>query len=239
MLPLVIAEVCFLWLQAWNTTGDSYSIHPGDKPWISEMYGYSYACAAADVWHKVDFSAMLYPAYFSASKYKLASFAIYLDLLPSTPPCTGCVSCSSKIVDKCCTVVAQPCHHVPSYSSGLSQACILHAPPLAFDIPAACKIGRCNSILLSSWCQSKTHRPEAIPDCCACTAAPPKVLHYGLIYTVANTNYTFDKHWHYDFDATACPPWDMGTDRPKKGLFPHPPRASSFTTKVSSVTQPK
>jgi len=55
-------------LQAWNTTGDSYSIHPGDKPWISEMYGYSYACAAADVWHKVDFTAMLYPAYFSASK---------------------------------------------------------------------------------------------------------------------------------------------------------------------------
>ena len=33
------------------------------------MYGYSYACAAADVWHKVDFSAMLYPAYFSASKH--------------------------------------------------------------------------------------------------------------------------------------------------------------------------
>lgn len=112
---------------AWNTTGDSYSIHPGDKPWISEMYGYSYACAAADVWHKVDFSAMLYPAYFSAT--------------------------------------------------------------------------------------------------------PPKVLHYGLIYTIANTNYTFDKHWHYDFDATACPPWDMNTDHPKKGLFPHPPRASSFTTK--------
>ena len=55
-------------MQAWNTTGDSYSVNPGDKPWISEMYGYSYACSAADVWHKVDFSAMLYPAYFSASR---------------------------------------------------------------------------------------------------------------------------------------------------------------------------
>ncbi|KAL3136783.1 hypothetical protein ABBQ38_005497 [Trebouxia sp. C0009 RCD-2024] len=112
---------------AWNTTGDSYSVNPGDKPWISEMYGYSYACAAADVWHKVDFSAMLYPAYFAVT--------------------------------------------------------------------------------------------------------PPKVLHYGLVYTVESTNYTFDKHWHYDFDATACPPWDMTTDHPKKGLFPHPPRASNFTTK--------
>lgn len=59
------------------------------------------------------------------------------------------------------------------------------------------------------------------------------MLHYGLIYTVDNTNYTFDKHWHYDFDATACPPWDMTTDHPKRGMFPHPPRASSFTTKVS------
>lgn len=112
---------------AWNTTGDSYSVNLGDKPWISEMYGYSYACAAADVWHKVDYAAMLYPAYF--------------------------------------------------------------------------------------------------------TATPPKVLHYGLIYTIDNTNYTYDKHWHYDFDATACPPWDMTTDHPKKGLFPHPPRASNFTTK--------
>ena len=56
-------------VQAWNTTGDSYSIHPGDKPWISEMYGYSYACASADVWHKVDFTAMLYPSYFSASRF--------------------------------------------------------------------------------------------------------------------------------------------------------------------------
>lgn len=42
------------------------------------MYGYSYACAAADVWHKVDYAAMLYPAYFTASK-------------PLRPPlwCTG------------------------------------------------------------------------------------------------------------------------------------------------------
>ena len=64
----MFALLHYICLQAWNTTGDSYSVNPGDKPWISEMYGYSYACAAADVWHKVDFSAMLYPAYFSASE---------------------------------------------------------------------------------------------------------------------------------------------------------------------------
>ena len=65
---LLLLTAWLLLLQAWNTTGDSYSVNPGDKPWISEMYGYSYACAAADVWHKVDFSAMLYPAYFTTSK---------------------------------------------------------------------------------------------------------------------------------------------------------------------------
>jgi len=48
---------------AWELSGDAYSIHPGDKPWISEMYGYSYACAKADVWHIVHHSAMLYPGY--------------------------------------------------------------------------------------------------------------------------------------------------------------------------------
>lgn len=52
-----------LLLQAWELTGDAYSTHPGDRPWISEMYGYSYACAKADVWHTVHHSAMLYPGY--------------------------------------------------------------------------------------------------------------------------------------------------------------------------------
>jgi hypothetical protein len=48
---------------AWELSGDAYSTHPGDKPWISEMYGYSYACAKANVWHICHHSAMLYPGY--------------------------------------------------------------------------------------------------------------------------------------------------------------------------------
>jgi hypothetical protein len=35
------------------------------------------------------------------------------------------------------------------------------------------------------------------------------VLHYGILWTVEGTNYTFDKHWHYDFQALACPPWNV------------------------------
>ncbi|CAL5222328.1 g4674 [Coccomyxa viridis] len=48
---------------AWNLTGDAFTKSPGEKPWISEMYGYSFGSAAADVWHKVNFEAMLYPGY--------------------------------------------------------------------------------------------------------------------------------------------------------------------------------
>eukprot|EP00884_Botryococcus_braunii_P008933 jgi/Botrbrau1/18040/Bobra.0062s0028.1 len=111
---------------AWNLTGDQYSIHEHDRPWISEMYGYSFGAAVADVWHKVDYSAMLYPGYFATD--------------------------------------------------------------------------------------------------------PPKVLHYGLLYEVPNTGYKFDKHWHYNFDPLICPPWNITVERPKGGLFPHPPHPTSFQT---------
>lgn len=44
-------------------SGDAYSKHPGDKPWISEMYGYSFGAAKANVWHKWDPEVMMYPGY--------------------------------------------------------------------------------------------------------------------------------------------------------------------------------
>lgn len=53
--------------QAWNLTGDAFTHNPGEKPWISEMYGYSFGCSAADVWHKTDHSSMLYPGYSPSS----------------------------------------------------------------------------------------------------------------------------------------------------------------------------
>lgn len=36
---------------------------PGRKPWISEMYGYSFGASSSNVWHHVDYAAMLYPTY--------------------------------------------------------------------------------------------------------------------------------------------------------------------------------
>ena len=62
------------------------------------------------------------------------------------------------------------------------------------------------------------------------------MLHYGLEWEVegAGSRYLFDKHWHYDFQATTCPPWDLAgahTDA-KGGLFPHPPRARVFKRHV-------
>ncbi|CAD7695974.1 unnamed protein product [Ostreobium quekettii] len=47
---------------AWNLTGDSY-VEPGDRPWISEMYGYAYAAAHVGVWHKLNPGVQAYPSY--------------------------------------------------------------------------------------------------------------------------------------------------------------------------------
>ncbi|EFN59242.1 hypothetical protein CHLNCDRAFT_138234 [Chlorella variabilis] len=118
---------------AWELTGDAYSTHKGDRPWISEMYGYSYGCAAADVWHNVHHTAMLYPGY--------------------------------EVVE------------------------------------------------------------------------PPKVLHYGLLWNVPGTDYSFDKHWHYSFDPLSCPPWEIGKSprESRKGLFAHPPNARSFKTSGAAL----
>jgi hypothetical protein len=50
-------------LQAYKYSGDVYAVHPGDKPWISEMYGYAFGASKADLWHKWDTFSMIYPGY--------------------------------------------------------------------------------------------------------------------------------------------------------------------------------
>ena len=47
--------------QAWTLSGDSYTPHPGDKPWIAEMYGYSYGAAKAGIAHEWLEDGLLYP----------------------------------------------------------------------------------------------------------------------------------------------------------------------------------
>ena len=47
---------------AWNLTGDQY-VKPGGRAWISEMYGYVFAAAAAGIWHRVDSTMQYYPSY--------------------------------------------------------------------------------------------------------------------------------------------------------------------------------
>lgn len=44
----------------------------GDKPWISEMYGYSFGCAKANVWHITHSEHMLYPGYDTVGAWRVA-----------------------------------------------------------------------------------------------------------------------------------------------------------------------
>jgi len=61
----------------------------------------------------------------------------------------------------------------------------------------------------------------------ACTSFPlhtgiPKVMHYGLLFSI--DDYKFDKHWHFDFDVTVCPPWDSPIHQHSRaGIFEPPP----------------
>eukprot|EP01025_Chloroclados_australasicus_P052133 TRINITY_DN6067_c1_g1_i1.p1 TRINITY_DN6067_c1_g1~~TRINITY_DN6067_c1_g1_i1.p1 ORF type:complete len:651 (-),score=58.20 TRINITY_DN6067_c1_g1_i1:656-2545(-) len=65
---------------AWNETGDAYSIHPGDKPWISEMYGYVFAAANNDIWHKPDRTSMLYPEYTPSEPPRILHYGLYFKI---------------------------------------------------------------------------------------------------------------------------------------------------------------
>lgn len=49
-------------VQAWELTGEQ-GLKQGDKPWISEMFGYSFAAARLDIWHNSSYEIMLYPGY--------------------------------------------------------------------------------------------------------------------------------------------------------------------------------
>eukprot|EP00798_Chlamydomonas_sp_ICE-L_P000919 gene919-5221_t len=129
-----LSRVAPLWLEytAWNLTGDQY-VEPHGKAWISEMYGYGFACAKSDVWHTWDRGVMHYPTY---------------------------------------------------------------DPPMS---------------------------------------ASSKLIHYGLQFDVVTggpSNYTFDKHDHYQFDVRQCPPWDLTPRKNREeirgGLFPHAPRVSEL-----------
>lgn len=56
----------------------------------------------------------------------------------------------------------------------------------------------------------------------------PKLIHYGLLFEIGK-EFSFDKHWHYDFDVTACPPWDLTDPKHRKhGIFPPPPHPSTI-----------
>ena len=62
--------------QAWRLSGDSYSIHPGDKPWISEMYGYIFAAAKHNMWHQVMRNSLLYPGYYPRRPPQLLHYGL-------------------------------------------------------------------------------------------------------------------------------------------------------------------
>ena len=70
-----------------------------------------------------------------------------------------------------------------------------------------------------------------------CLAENPRLLHYGLDMEILDregqiTVYQWDKAAHHGFDALACPPWNVTEQPARRGLFPHPPLASTIVGRV-------
>ena len=59
-------------------------------------------------------------------------------------------------------------------------------------------------------------------------------MHYGLLFSV--DDYQFDKHWHFDFDVTQCPPWEAPFGRKSKaGIFEPPPWPTTINSYKNKV----
>lgn len=66
--------------EAWRLAGDQYVKGPGDKPWISEMYGYAFAAAKSNVWHRWDLVTMTYPKYLLRGIPKLIHYGLLFEV---------------------------------------------------------------------------------------------------------------------------------------------------------------
>lgn len=185
------------------------------RPWISEMYGYSYGSAKAGVWHKAHHTGMLYPGYDMVGKSAQGGMVV---------------------VVQWCRLAIVACGWGESYrpfSSLCEVGRAIAAPPphalLWHAYPRTQAHARTNDNTTRA---SPRARAEA-----------PYALHYGLVFDIPDTGFKFDKHWYNGFDATQCPPWDLhpgrgDLDRARSGgLFPHPPRPSVLKSVVRALSQ--
>ncbi|KIZ01491.1 hypothetical protein MNEG_6466 [Monoraphidium neglectum] len=70
--------------EAWKYAGDTLARNQGDKPWLAEMYGYVFAAAKADVWHRWDKEAMLYPGYTPQGVVHILHYGVQWKVTPAT-----------------------------------------------------------------------------------------------------------------------------------------------------------
>lgn len=66
--------------EAYRLAGDDFVKKKGDKPWVSEMYGYTFAAAKANVWHYMDTTSMLYPSYTPTAIPKLMHYGLEIPI---------------------------------------------------------------------------------------------------------------------------------------------------------------
>lgn len=157
---------------AYNETGDEWAQQPGRKPWIAEMYGYSFGAAVAGVWHRVDLMAQLYPGYTAYGGCLCVCMGAWY------PPmgrgtyggCMGHVLCF--VYERVRWWEGQE----GRWHEGTGGVQPLPSRPVA-----------------SAWVSE-----QAAPA--AAAADKPVILHYGRLWEVG-PSWQFQKHWFFHFRA--------------------------------------
>jgi len=168
-------------VQAWRFAGDSYATKPGDKPWISEMYGYSFGAAKAGVWHVADDSSMIYPGYEPR----------------------GGLNMSTTAWRAWCRL----CQILPIHGHAAREDQMMYVPSMHRFAAQHCPL---EGFWCSCWCMSRLRwEPTQLICCRSCSGGctptgtlvqppgMPRIIHYGLEYSVEHTagTWSWDKHW--------------------------------------------
>ena len=126
--------------QAWRLTGDVYSKKPGDKPWISEMYGYSFGAAKAGVWHKYDEESMLYPGYMPSGVHMHARWRVW-DAASMHVAVLRLAACGCRMHAAARAACARASVHAASQQRALRCALLCAVLPRAQAFRACCTMG--------------------------------------------------------------------------------------------------
>ena len=196
---------------AWKLSGDIFTKKAGDKPWIAEMYGYSYSAARANIWHHTDnryqVNSYFYRHFIDTCRYVISSGrSSYIRML----------SIYRCFLSKLMCSIRQRWAVEDTFHSVRQSQRVFWEREENYTLLSVCRV-----MLYPGY--SPTSLREA-----------PNILHYGVNFGISQEepkiDFQFDKHWYREFEPLSCYPWEKRDKegRSQSGLFPSPPHPSKL-----------